>query len=208
MTDVKITSAGCDHDGEGERGDRGERGERGKRGHRGSTGPTGPTGSTGPTGPTGSTGPTGPTGPTGSTGPTGAGGSFLKFAGIATALTAPSTAINFLTDAFQAVTFNPGYPAPTGLPGASRSLKNISVDLLSGIATAGSTLTVELLVNGVVQPAFTIVFTGVVVGGTVQSAATAPVPLSVGDKIALRTTTAGFPAPVAEIDLTAMVGLE
>lgn len=179
-----IGGFGCLDDCEGERGERGKRGKRGHRGHSGHDGLDGSTGATGPTGPASS------------------GGSFLKFAGAASALAAPSTVFNFLTDAFQLVTFNPGYPVPT-----ARTLRNIAVDLLSGIPTIG-TLTVELLVNGVVQPAFTIVFTGPLVGGVVQTAVTAPLPIAVGDRISLRTTTSGFAEDVAEIDLTAMLGVE
>jgi hypothetical protein len=188
-------------EGESAQGKRGKRGHRGPAGHAGLDGAAGANGADGATGATGALGPTGPAGG-------GAGGSFLKFAGLYEALSDPATVTTFLTDSFQSVTFDPGYPVPTGLPGAARSLRNMAVNLVRAPLEDG-TVTVQLLLNGVVQPQFVCSFAGLLLAdGSVLVATTDPLPLTVTDKISIRVTTSGFPGPFLGLPITAMVGVE
>jgi hypothetical protein len=176
MSDIAKRSGQTDCD-KGERGERGDRGERGEHGRRGPTGPTGPqgltgaTGSTGvgSTGPTGAVGSTGPEGPTGPQAPSGGGSGLLKFSGPITLIKGQTTSENYLADFSYAgnsiitTTFNP-FSQPVRYPFAlDRNLQNIAANLLD---TAGNPYTVppdfsfvvEVLVDGVVQPAFSITY--------------------------------------------------
>lgn len=193
----------------GPAGSTGATGPAGSASSTGATGPAGATGATGPccTGATGAQGATGPTGPAGATGfgvtgPTGPGAALtgapnvLKFSGQIDGGAFDVYPVSFeFADAGNTVFDETGFVGGAGIypdypmaqPGVFTSL-SVNQGLAAAFDMGAGTMTYQLLVNDV--PVGTpIVFTGPQnAGNNVQSVAFAPVPVAVGDVVALRVT--------------------
>lgn len=160
----------------------------------GATGPTGPSG--GPTGPAGVTGATGPTGSgaTGATGPAGGRNfiSFLKFAGSTpSTLLSPQLLPFYLADD-AGLNVPPGYTNPIKYPFPENTLvRALAIQLNTSIPNVGTQLIFELLRNGIVLPAYTVIFNSTFVPPANVVVVPPFQPYSAGDTLDLRVTVDG-----------------
>lgn len=173
----------------------------GVTGATGNTGPTGPQGLLGPTGPQGVQGLQGVPGPAGSSGATGAmgatggdGGALLKFSGLTAPALLGETIPAYLADGLagglsvvDVLSVAPDYPLP-----ASRSFSSLAINLRGSIIVAATTITFDLLRNGIPVPGFQIVYSGAGTATGIQIVNPALANFVAGDTLNLRATTDGL----------------
>lgn len=156
---------------------------RGRRGHRGDRGHRGPDGDPGPT----------------------VSGGLVKFSG-QVLVTPGLVAISYLADTGSVATgAGPVATAPSYPVAATRSLRNLAVNISTLVVPPGGSFLFELLENGTLVPGFAIAYGPGETG--IKTVVAGPTPFVVGARFDLRATV--FVTDVIELtNVSATVGVE